>query len=237
MNGRTRFSDVIGSVAGVVFAVSLLSSVAMIDPQRSVSDQDLLAWWNDDANLRSAIISMYAMLIAAASFLVFVTALRVRLDDAAENRAWPGLVQAAGTGFAVMLSLSAIARALIPLAVRVNDDPLPGPDTLRYATELQYSAFGLAAMPFAVTVVAVASILFVRERILSRWLGWLGIGIAVATVALVAALAGPLASPLILIWVVATSVQLFRTRVAGEPVGTIRGEAGRTDAQGVVPVA
>jgi uncharacterized membrane protein len=62
--------------------------------------------------------------------------------------------------------------------------------------------------------VGAASWLIIRSHVLAAWLGWAGFvaaaGVAVATAFLV----GPLVAPLIMLWVVAASVELWRTRQA-----------------------
>ena len=62
----------------------------------------------------------------------------------------------------------------------------------------------------ATIAVAAASIMILQSGAMTRWLGWLGLAVTALSVVAVVLLAGPLATPLIVIWVVGASVILFR---------------------------
>jgi hypothetical protein len=230
---KDSLPDVVGAVAGVAFAIALFLSIASIDPLRAATDQELQEWWNDGGLRRDSIISMYLMLAAAPCFLVFVSVLRSRLRTNDAESPWPDLVHGSGVVFAALLCISAVARGLIAQAVRFGDEPLPGPDTLRYATELQYVVYGLAAIPFAAIVIVVTSILVLRHRILASWVGWLGLGVAVVSLGLFVAMVGPFATPFILVWVVGTSIHLLLTRGSQVAGREAVGGAALAEAQGV----
>jgi hypothetical protein len=209
-----RLSDRLGALAGVAFALLIFLSVAMIDPLRRATDQELLAWWADGGLLRDSVVSMHLKLGGMACFLVFLAQLRARLRAADPENPWLDLVYGAGITFVATFSLSAIARPLIAQAVRSGGEPLPGPDTLRYATEFTQVAFGVVAIPFATLTVAAASLVILQTGALSRLVGWLGLVVAALCVIMIALQAGPWATPLILIWTTGASTQLFRGRGA-----------------------
>jgi hypothetical protein len=73
---------------------------------------------------------------------------------------------------------------------------------------------GRVVIPFAALLVLAASTLILRTRPFGRWVRWLGLAVGALSVAFVVLLMGPWASPLILIWVLAISVELARTRGA-----------------------
>jgi hypothetical protein len=233
MNRSTSLSSTLGALAGVGFALLLFFSVFIVDPLRQATDQELLAWWSDSGKLRDNIISMYFLVLAAPLFLVFLAQLCRRLRSAGElAESWTGLVFGAGVAFASLLAVTAISRGVLAQSIRFSDEPIPGPDTLRYATELSGALFGMGAMPFAAMTVAIASVIVVRTGVLARWLGWLGFVVAALTLALAALLIGGLAIPLITLWTVATSFVIWRTRdaVAGNGVVPSRGVSGATPA-------
>ena len=221
MNRSAPLSSTLAALAGVAFALLFFFSLAVVDPQRDVTDQQLLTWWSDAAKQRDTIVSMYAMLLSAPFFLVFLVELRNRLRSAGPNaESWSGLVFGAGIAFVALLAVTAFSRGVIAQSIRFSDDPIPGPDTLRYATALSQAAFGIAAIPFVAIAVTTASVIILRTGALARWLGWLGIVVAAASLVAIVALVGALASPLVLIWVVAASFLIWRTRnaVAGAEV-------------------
>ena len=124
-------------------------------------------------------------------------------------------MQGAGIVFVALLSVSAVTRGVIAQAVRFNDEPVPGVDTLRYATEISQAAYAFGAVLFATIVIATASILILRTGALMRWVGWVGVGVSALSLAAIVLQVGGLATPLIHVWVtLCISLQLFRTRSA-----------------------
>ncbi|MGI8926563.1 MAG: hypothetical protein ACR2HN_07950 [Tepidiformaceae bacterium] len=226
MNRSAPLSSTLAALAGVGFAVLLFFSVAVVDPLREATDQELLTWWSDSGKQRDTIISMYAMLIAGPLFLVFLVQLCTRLRSAGQNAAsWSGLVFGAGVAFVALIAVTAFSRGVVAQSIRFSDEPIPGPDTLRYATALSQAAFGLGAIPLATMAVAAASVIILRSGVLARWLGWLGIVVAAGSLVMAALLIGALASPLIELWVVAASFVIWRTRhaAAGDAIAAHAG--------------
>jgi hypothetical protein len=116
------------------------------------------------------------------------------------------------------LSITAFTRALIAQEVRFRNEPLPGPDTLRFVTSFSSNALGLVTIPFATIAVAAASVMILQLGVMARWLGWLGVGVTVLSAVAIVLLRGPLAIPLILVWVLGASVLLFRNPATQEIV-------------------
>jgi hypothetical protein len=213
MNHTKYLSDTIGAIAGLAFSVLLLAAFWSLDPLREASDAELIAWWTNSANLRDNVLSMYFMLACVPCFLLFLVTLRVRLAQAeGDGAALSSFVFAAGLCFGAAVLVGGVTRGLIAQSVKFGDEPLPGPDTLRYMTAFSMATFGLVAMPAAAITVGAASWLIIRTRAMAAWLGWAGFvaaaGVAVAT----AFLMGPLVAPLIMLWVAAASFELWRTR-------------------------
>lgn len=229
MSGTTQASGKIGAIAGVAFAVLLFLSVAMFNSLRAVTDQELMEGWTDGGFRRDSLVSMYLMLLAAPCFLVFVSQLRARLRAVAPENSLVDLMYGAGIVFVSALSMTAFSRALIAQTIRFWDEPLPGPDTLRYATSFSQSAFAVVAIPFATMVVATASIMILMSGVMSRWLGWLGLAVTVLSLVAIVLLMGPLATPLILVWVLGASALLFRSR--GTPATAVEMVPGVAQAQ------
>ena len=219
MNRTSPFSSTLGALAGVAFAFFFFGSVWIAEPLGQATDQELLAWWSDSGKLRETFISMYFLVLAAPLFLVFLVHLCNRLRSAGQNaESWTGLVFGAGVAFSALLAVTAISRGVLAQSIRFSDEPIPGPDTLRYATELSGALFGMGAIPFAAITVAIASGIVVQTGVLARWLGWLGFVVAALTLALVVLLIGAFAIPLITLWVAAASFVMWRSRhaVAGD---------------------
>lgn len=213
MHRSSSLSDIIGAVAGVLFAVLLFISTSSVDPQRGVTDQELLNWWSESGNRDAFVLSMYTLLLTGPLFLIFLSRLQVRLRAADTEGGWAGVVYAAGIACAVGLAICAIARGVIASSMRFGDEPLPGVDTLRYATSLAYMAWDPALL-FAMVLIATVSALILVTRILPRWIGWLGVVTAAGGAVLFVLQVAAFAIPLFIIWVLANSFQIFRTRGA-----------------------
>ncbi len=212
MNRSSPLSSTLGALAGVGFALLLFFSVFIVDPLRQATDLELVTWWSDSGKLRDTVISSYMFLLAAPLFLVFLAGLCRRLRSAGDTAAdWTGLVFGSGVAFAALLAVTAMSRGVLAQSIRFSDEPIPGPDTLRYATALSQAAFGLGAVPFAAVTIAVASAIVVRTGVLARWLGWLGLVVTAGSLVLMGLLAGGFAIPLIVIWTIAASFLMWRS--------------------------
>lgn len=217
MTRKSSFLDTAGAIAGIIFAVLLLFGLASVDPLREATDEELVQWWSESGNQRDTLISLFFMLASIPFFLFFLTSLRARLAAAERHgESLTNFVFAAGICFAAVVLVGDSARGVVAYSVKLGDEPLPGPDTLRYLTSLSTVMFGTVAMPLAAIMVGGASAIIVRTKVLGAWLGWAGLGVAAATIIAVVLLIGPFASPLLQLWVVAASIQLWRTREGGE---------------------
>jgi uncharacterized membrane protein YhiD involved in acid resistance len=67
-------------------------------------------------------------------------------------------------------------------------------------------------MPAVAITVTAASWLIIRSGVIAAWVGWAGIAAAAGVAVATGFLVGALAAPLIMLWVIATSVELWRTR-------------------------
>ena len=204
-----RLADRLGAVTGVAFVVLVFLGVSSVDPQRGVSDQELQTWWADGGHRDAFVFSMYTLLAACPLFLIFASRLRARLQTA-DSSGWEGTVFASGIVATVALGFCAVTRGVIASSMRFDDEPLPTVDTLRFATGLAYASWDVAIL-FVGVMVAIASILSLATQALPRWLGWLGLPIAVGCLALVAARMAPFAIPLGHVWVLATCLHLWRS--------------------------
>jgi hypothetical protein len=216
MSRSHRIADTIGAIAGVAFVVLLFLGVAAVDPQIGVTDEELLAWWSDGGNRDGFVLSTYTLLAAGPLFLVFVSRLRARLRTL-DAGGWADTAFASGIVATAALGVVAFTRGIVANAMRFDDEPLPGVDTLRFATNLAYAAWDVVIL-FAAVMIAIAAALALAARALPRWLGWLGLPISLVCIALVAARMAPFAIPLVHVWVLAACFALWRSP-AGAPVG------------------
>jgi hypothetical protein len=215
MNRQNYLADTVGALAGLAFAVLLLLGFASVDPLREATDQELVEWWTTSSNLDATVFSFYFILASVPFFLLFLASLRGRLASAEGGSApLTGFVFAAGICYAAAMLIGDSARGVVAHSVKFGDEPLPGPDTLRYLTSLTTVMVGMVAMPAAAITVGAASYLIGRTRTLPVWLATAGAVVVLGTAVAVAMNAGSFASPLIQLWVVAAGFELWRTRNA-----------------------
>lgn len=217
---NAQMSRTLGAVAGAICALLLFASLAAVDPLREATDAELTDWWSSNSNLDDTLISMYTRLFAAPFLLVFLAQLRRVLRTHGDG-GWGDLVQSSGVVCAAMLALSALARGVTAQSVRFNDEPLPGVDTLRFVTELSIQAYAMAAIGSLAVAVGVTGIIVLRTRALPGWLGWVSLPFAAISLVAVPLQMGAFASPLLLLWLLATSFCLARSKSAEDEVATV----------------
>lgn len=203
----------LGSLAGLGFALCFFVGVAMLEIPRGASDQELVSWWSDSGNRITAVVSMYLFVLAGLCFLVFLVALRSRLLVAEGGTGeLTTLVMVAGVVFVSLLCVAGACRGVIGFAVEspVNDESLPGPDTLRYIPQIGYAITGTGGLLVVAVSIAATSALIVRTAVFGRWLAWVGAVAVLVIVVAAIALSAVFAIPALLIWAVAVSVPMWR---------------------------
>jgi hypothetical protein len=207
---RTR--SAVGALAGLAFAICFFVGVASLELPEHASDAELVAWWSDSGNRITAVVSMYLFVVAGLCFLGLLAVLVARLRERQGGTAELTVVLTSGAVFVAMLFVAAVARGVIGFAVEspVNDESLPGPDTLRYVPQVGYAATGTGGMLAAALLMATVSVLVVRTQAFGSWLAWIGGAAALVAVAASVALSGVLAIPAVLVWALAASVALWR---------------------------
>ena len=199
----------IAAVAAVLSVALFFFGTASLNPPMSATDQEVIDWWNDSGNQTMAIVSMYAFMFAGLFFLIFVTYLRVRLSGSGQDASiLSTLMFAAGVMFATMLAASGASRGLIAAAVKLQDEQVPGLDTLRFIPQFSYVFISAALLAAGLMIAATTALIF-RTSALPRWLGWLGVVAALLLFIGTPILQG-LLIPVLLIWTLAASVAVWR---------------------------
>ncbi|OAI40957.1 hypothetical protein AYO38_00825 [bacterium SCGC AG-212-C10] len=222
MNRAQPYSLILGAISGVAFAVLMFVGVAAVDPIREGSGQEFVDWWSVASNQEALLTSMYARLLAVPVFMIFFTQLRTKLRASERQSEWLDIATGGAIAFVVALALSGLLRGVIAQDVRIADQELPGGDTLRFASMLSYQSYGLLVMGFATVTMAAVSVVILQTRMMGRWLGWTGIVIAAISAIAVVALMGAFATPLVILWSLASSVELVRTRNAAPAAASAR---------------
>lgn len=208
------------SVASVLFAASFFLTVASVDVPHTADDAELLAWWQQEANVTAGLVSLFFAASTAVLFAVVTNHLRT-LAGRTSAVHWAAFARSMAAAFTATLLVSAALRGVVARLVQVQDEPLPGVDVLRYSTALNYTLVGTVVMAtFALTTIALA-VVVLRTDSLPRWAGYLGLGCGALVLVAVFAMVGLYTIPVAILWGVGTAVAVWR-RPAGEIVDTVR---------------
>ncbi len=203
----------LAAIAGLAFAILLFWGTASLNIPQDATDREVVDWWSDSGNQTYAIISMYAFAFAGLFFVGFLSHLRARLRAAEGGSGTLASVSfAGGMLFVALMTASGVARGLIATSVKVYDEPLPGVDVLRYVPLFSYG-FTTVALLAAGLATAATSVLIFRTRAFARWAGWLGVVASILLLVGTVALGG-LMIPVILLWTLAMSFEMWRDREA-----------------------
>ena len=206
----------IASFAAVIFAISFFWTVASLNVPHEASDAQLLDWWQQDAHITSGMISMLFAILTALSLTVVSNHLFVTLGTRSPHLT--GFSRSMATAFTTTLLISGALRGVIGHIVKVDNESLPPLDVLRYTTALNYTVLGVVVMGTLALFELSMAVLVLRTGVLPRWVGFVGLGCGVLTLAAVVALMGAFTVPVAILWALCTAVAVFR-RQALTPSG------------------
>lgn len=199
----------IAAAAAVAVGVGLFLTVASIDVPHRAGDAELLRWWQERSNRTSGIFSGLAAVGVAVSFPV-VGGYLFQVDRATRAPHWRHFSQSMVTAATALWLVTGAVRAAIGRFVDVSDEQLPGPDTLRLATALNYSLLGLSGMAVLSLAILSISVLVLRAGVLARWVGYVGLGCGLPMLASVIAQYGAFTTILGVLWAFCLAVALWR---------------------------
>jgi len=200
----------IAAAAAVVLGLSLFLTVAVINVPHGAGDAELLRWWQQESNRTAGIFSGLAALGVAVSFPV-VAGYLFRLSSAARAPHWRGFAAAMVGAVTALWLVTGAVRAAIGRFVDVSDEQLPGPDTLRLATALNYSLLGLSGMAVLSLAILAISVLVLRAGIVASWVGYVGLVCGLPILASVIAQYGAYTIPLGVLWAFCLAVAVWRS--------------------------
>jgi hypothetical protein len=192
------------AVAGIVFSVLLISSLALLRASVPANPAVPGSWLTDSGKRAAVAIGLNLIPFAGIAFLWFIGVLRDRIG-AHEDRFFATVFLGSGLLFVGMMFVAAaIAGGLI---ADMSSSAPPGADTLalgRNVTSLLLNVYSMRmAAVFTLTTVTIAR----RTKIVSRWL--IVAGIATALVLLVGVGITPWAELLFPVWILAISIEIL----------------------------
>ncbi|MEV6411437.1 hypothetical protein [Kribbella sp. NPDC051718] len=199
----------VAAAASVLFAVAFFWTVASVDVPHQASDAELLAWWQQSNSQLAGLVSQYCAIAAAVLFVVLMNYFKT-LTAGTKAVQWTAFARSMGLIFSTTLLVSAALRGVIGHMVKVDGEPLPGLEVLRYSTALNYNLINSVTMlALGLTILAV-SIVVLRTAILAKWFAY--VGLICSAIILLASLAmiGAFTIILSLIWTLSLAVASWR---------------------------
>ena len=199
----------VASAASVLFAVAFFWTVASVDVPHKAADAKLLDWWQQSSNQRSGIVSQYCAIAAAVLFVVLLNYFKT-LTTGTRAVQWTAFARSMGLVFSTTLLVSAALRGVIGHMVKVNGEPLPGLEVLRYSTAVNYNLIGSITMTVLGLTILAVSIVILRTAILAKWVSYVGLVCSAIILVASAAMIGQFTIILSLIWSLCLSVAIWR---------------------------
>lgn len=196
--------------AGIVFAVTFIAGMVIIttSPDITDSDQSIIDWYADSGHQNAQLAGAYLLTISGIAAAVFVvTGLGPRLAAAARDetsRALAAMVGPAGILMAGSIMAGAFAIAACSASIKF-DDVSVDPGVARFLPSVGYGAILVGGGLTGAFVIAVSSLVALRDNAFAAWLSWLGFVCALAL--LVAVMFMPMIA--LPIWILLVSVSFL----------------------------
>jgi MFS family permease len=163
------------AVAGIVFSVLFIVSLALIRRAVPADPQDAGTWLSGDRTTVSLALNLLPF--AGIAFLWFIGVLRDRLG-ALEDRFFATVFLGSGLLFLAMLFAAGAVAAGVMIGYRVDPDRLVGSGIYTFARAVVYQIVNIYALKMAGVFMISTSTVALRTRIFPRWMAFLGFALA-----------------------------------------------------------
>lgn len=169
------------AVAGLVFAILDIIALVLLNsaPDPSAPDSEIAAWYSVPSNRMSLTVGLLLSVISAVSFLWFVAVIRRRVGDR-EDRFFATVFLGSGILLTGVMLVGAAALASPAVTVDLADGHVPDAGVLNAMAGLGTALLLLVLLRIQAVFVVSTSTLALRSKAFSRWLSYLGYGIALA---------------------------------------------------------
>jgi hypothetical protein len=209
---RRAATPVAGAVAGIIFAV--LFSVSMIILRRTVGDtaHDSGAWLTEDTGL--FVFALALVPLAGIAFLWFIAVARERLGRF-EDQFFSTVFIGSGLLFLAMVFAGAAGAGAIVAAAKNDPEGFAASTTYVYARQAVAQIMTIYALRMAAVFLLSQATLWMRTRVMPRWMALLTVPIALLLLFVFAqSFWVVLVFPA---WVLLVSVYILIARLGGGP--------------------
>jgi hypothetical protein len=167
------------AVAGLVFAVLSFISLLLLNspPDAAATDSDVIAWYSDASNRAFLTLGLSLSIVSAISFLWFVAVIRRRVGDR-EDRFFATVFLGSGILLTGIMLVGSASLASGAVTADVADGRVPDASVLNALNGLGTSLLLIVLLRIQAVFVVSTSTLALRSDAFSRWLSYLGYGIA-----------------------------------------------------------
>ena len=146
-------------------------------PDLSGPDSEVAAWYSDAANRASLTTGLSLSIVSAVSFLWFVAVIRRRVGDR-EDRFFATVFLGSGVLLTGVMLTGAAALASPAVTIDLADGRVPDASTLAVISGFGTTLMLVVLLRIQAVFVVSTSTLALRSSAFSRWLSYLGYGIA-----------------------------------------------------------
>ena len=164
--------------SGIVSVLLFLVAFIVAPGDLGDTDEEILAYYADSGNRAGEIAAFFLITVGVLCFLLFLSTLRNRLRSVEpEPKSLSALAFGAGVTSAALL-IGAISLLVgTSAAVGETSEFVVDPNLARFAKNAGYLLFVASIMVMSLPVAA-TSVLALRTPVLPKWLGWLGLFVA-----------------------------------------------------------
>lgn len=211
------------AIAGILFSV-LLGLVLVLILVSTPADPTVAgAWLSDPARRTTIAIALNLVPFAGIAFLWFIGVVRDRIGQL-EDRFFASVFLGSGLLFVAMLFDGAAFSGGLLAEVAAGSAATPGPEVLGVGRQITALLLHLYALRMAAVFTMSAATITLRTKVAPRWIGMLGI--AVAVVLLVSVGLTLWVALLFPAWILLLSVDILRTGLRRPPGAAVAGHGG-----------
>ncbi len=166
------------AIAGILFAVLLGLALVLIIVSQPPDASRPGAWLSDPARRRSIVVALNLVPFAGIAFLWFIGVVRDRIGQL-EDRFFATVFLGSGLLFVAMLFAGAAFAGGLAAQAAAGPAAASGPDTLAIGRQITSLLLRVYAMRMGAVFTMSAATITLRTGVVPRWIGILGIAVAV----------------------------------------------------------
>ena len=205
------------AVAGIIFAVLLITALVLLRVSVPARPQVPGAWLNDSRRRAAVAIALNLIPFAGIAFLWFIGVLRDRIGER-EDRLFATVFLGSGLLFVAMLFVTA---AVAGATIATSASTTPGADVLGLSRNLSGSLLNVYTMRMAAVFTLTTVNIARRTAIVSRWL--ILAGLACALTLMIGVGISPWVELLFPAWILALSLEILIEVLRAGPVASPAG--------------